>query len=352
MIKASIHLKNQTQMMNFVSSSSEYYNPIRTCTRSAGCECEYSVFPVGKGLRWESEQLLEVPPGRTMETRAGATVEVESTDYSTHTPAQCTSQGLSTSTEEETLDPTSPLTAKRLNLDYMLRPYQGGVRETSPKAYEGMPVITYARIGYVVTNYSQQGPRGGAAESKSSSLRHRKLAEENMALAFVNVRSRARGFCRLQGKLSLGREVFGGGVPWLEVRPEAWMELHEKKLLTVPAAPGHLEYNHMHMRKLVAANRVDEIVRADSYMHSELTRIPHSCKNGGVPIFACPRDILNPFALEKEIPLKESLEAHAIRLAKKKGVNGSQYELLGKLEEAGNAAYQVGSSERSRCHSI
>ncbi|GJS37612.1 hypothetical protein Tco_0535994 [Tanacetum coccineum] len=41
-----------------------------------------------------------------------------------------------------------------------------------------------------------------------------------------------------------------------------------------------------------------------------------------VPIFARPRDILNPFALEKEIPLKESLEAHAIRLAKKKGVKG------------------------------
>ncbi|GJQ98910.1 hypothetical protein Tco_0521895 [Tanacetum coccineum] len=41
-----------------------------------------------------------------------------------------------------------------------------------------------------------------------------------------------------------------------------------------------------------------------------------------VPIFASPRDILNPFALEKEVPLKESLEAHAIRLAKKKGVKG------------------------------
>ncbi|GKF89550.1 hypothetical protein Tco_0263513, partial [Tanacetum coccineum] len=39
-----------------------------------------------------------------------------------------------------------------------------------------------------------------------------------------------------------------------------------------------------------------------------------------VPIFARPRDILNPFALEREIPLKESLEAHAIRLAKKKGL--------------------------------
>ena len=41
-----------------------------------------------------------------------------------------------------------------------------------------------------------------------------------------------------------------------------------------------------------------------------------------VPIFARPRDILNPFALEKEIPLKESLEAHAMRLAKKEGVKG------------------------------
>ncbi|GJT67503.1 hypothetical protein Tco_1018983 [Tanacetum coccineum] len=98
-----------------------------------------------------------------------------------------------------------------------------------------------------------------------------------------------------------------------------------------------------------------------------------------VPIFSRPRDILNPFALEREIPLKESLEAHAIRLAKKKGVKGKAIlcgvgaahiprsdgvpvsvatvspkdsELLGKLEEAGNAAYQVGSSERSRCHSI
>ncbi|GJT68940.1 hypothetical protein Tco_1028226 [Tanacetum coccineum] len=98
-----------------------------------------------------------------------------------------------------------------------------------------------------------------------------------------------------------------------------------------------------------------------------------------VPIFARPRDILNPFALEKEIPLKESLEAHAIRLAKKKGVKGKAIlcgvgaahiprsdgvpvsvatvspkdsELLGRLEEAGDAAYRVGSSEQSRSHSI
>ncbi|GKG23293.1 hypothetical protein Tco_0391329, partial [Tanacetum coccineum] len=86
--------------------------------------------------------------------------------------------------------------------------------------------------------------------------------------------------------------------------------------------------------------------------------------------FASSPDLLNPFSLEKEIPLKESLEAHAIRLAKKKGVRGKAIlcgvgathvprsdgvpvsmatvspkdsELLGKLEEAGDAAYQVGS---------
>ena len=41
-----------------------------------------------------------------------------------------------------------------------------------------------------------------------------------------------------------------------------------------------------------------------------------------VPIFARPRDMLNPFALEKEIPLKKSLEAHITRLAHKKGVKG------------------------------
>ena len=41
-----------------------------------------------------------------------------------------------------------------------------------------------------------------------------------------------------------------------------------------------------------------------------------------VPVFAQPRDILNPFAIEKEVPLKEVLERHAERAAKKKGVKG------------------------------
>ncbi|GJX54784.1 hypothetical protein Tco_0283153 [Tanacetum coccineum] len=189
-------------------------------------------------------------------------------------------------------------------------------------------------------------------------------------------------------------------------KAEAVEELHEKKLLTVPAAqvPG---YNHNAYEELVAAMEamkllelphIAQLERDQDYpigvIMAGLTLARHATEGAEaqpdyflkpdvaqlqVPIFACPRDILNPFALEKEIPLKESLEAHAIRLAKKKGVKGKAIlcgvgaahipradgvpvsvatvspkdsELLGKLEEAGNAAYQVGSSERSRCHSI
>ncbi|GKF85257.1 hypothetical protein Tco_0250155, partial [Tanacetum coccineum] len=86
-------------------------------------------------------------------------------------------------------------------------------------------------------------------------------------------------------------------------KAKAVEELHEKKLLTVPAAqvPG---YNDNAYEELVAAMERDQDYPID------------------VPIFACPRNILNLFSLEKEIPLKESLEAHAIRLAKKKGVKG------------------------------
>ncbi|GJS91442.1 hypothetical protein Tco_0774078 [Tanacetum coccineum] len=189
-------------------------------------------------------------------------------------------------------------------------------------------------------------------------------------------------------------------------KAEAVEELHEKKLLTVPAAqvPG---YNGNAYEELVAAMEtmkllelphIAQLERDQDYpigvIMAGLTLARHATEGAEaqpdyflkpdvaqlqVPIFARPRDILNPFALEKEIPLKESLEAHAIRLAKKKGVNGKAIlcgvgaahipgsdgvpvsvatvlpkdsELLGKLEEAGDAAYQVGRSEQSRCHSI
>ncbi|GJV70577.1 zinc finger, CCHC-type containing protein [Tanacetum coccineum] len=189
-------------------------------------------------------------------------------------------------------------------------------------------------------------------------------------------------------------------------KAEAVEELHEKKLLTVPAAqvPG---YNHNAYEELVAAMEamkllelphIAQLERDQDYpigvIMAGLTLARHATEGAEaqpdyflkpdvaqlqVPIFASPRDILNPFALEKEIPLKESLEAHAIRLAKKKGVKGKAIlcgvgaahiprsdgvpvsvatvspkdsELLGKLEEAGDAAYQVGRSEQSRCHSV
>ena len=62
----------------------------------------------------------------------------------------------------------------------------------------------------------------------------------------------------------------------------------------------------------LARHRVEDAeAQPDYYLKPDVSQLQ-------VPIFACPRDILNPFALEKEIPLKESLEAHEMRLAKKK----------------------------------
>ncbi|GJV47956.1 hypothetical protein Tco_1438168 [Tanacetum coccineum] len=200
--------------------------------------------------------------------------------------------------------------------------------------------------------------------------------------------------------------------PFLIRRKEAVeaAQLHEKKLLTVPAAqvPGYNDNAYeelvaaMEAMKLLELPHIAQLERDQDYpidvIMAGLTLARHATEGAEaqpdyflkpdvaqlqVPIFARPRDILNPFALEKEIPLKESLEAHAIRLAKKKGVlKGGRHiiallvldippflmedgvpvsvatvspkdsELLGKLEEAGDAAYQVGSSGPSRCHSI
>ncbi|GJT73371.1 hypothetical protein Tco_1032657 [Tanacetum coccineum] len=115
-------------------------------------------------------------------------------------------------------------------------------------------------------------------------------------------------------------------------------ELHEKGLLTVPAA-----------------QELPHIAHAGACPDLTLEVIKAGLVKG--PIFSRPCDILNPFALEREIPLKESLEAHAIRLAKKKGVRVATVlpkdsELLGKLEEAGDAAYQVGSAPCALAHPV
>jgi hypothetical protein len=39
-----------------------------------------------------------------------------------------------------------------------------------------------------------------------------------------------------------------------------------------------------------------------------------------VPIFAQSRDVLNPYVLEREVPLQEALEKHTEKAAMKKGV--------------------------------
>ena len=97
-----------------------------------------------------------------------------------------------------------------------------------------------------------------------------------------------------------------------------------------------------------------------------------------VPVFAHPRDILAPFALQKEIPLKKSLEAHAERVEHKKGIKGKvvlcglgaahrprsdgvpvcvatvaprDVELLARLSQVGKRVQQPSSSGLRRTHS-
>ena len=98
-----------------------------------------------------------------------------------------------------------------------------------------------------------------------------------------------------------------------------------------------------------------------------------------VPVFARPRNILNPFALEKEISLKKCLELHATRDARKKGIKGKSVlcgvgavhlprsdgvpvsvptvsqedsSLLKRLDEAGELASSASSSNHRRAHSL
>jgi hypothetical protein len=204
------------------------------------------------------------------------------------------------------------------------------------------------------------------------------------------------------------KESFGDVVRCALARgkAEAIEELCENKVLTMPIAqvPG---YNGDAFAELVAAMEkmkllelphIAQLERDQDYtigvIMEGLTLARHAAEGAEaqpdyflkpdvsqlqVPIFARPRDILNPFALEKQIPLKASLEAHASRLAKKEGVKGKAIlcgigaahiprsdgvpvtvatvspkdsSLLRKLDKAGSAAYQVGSSEHKRSHSF
>lgn len=98
-----------------------------------------------------------------------------------------------------------------------------------------------------------------------------------------------------------------------------------------------------------------------------------------VPVFARPRHMLNPFALEKEITLKRCLELHVTRAAHKKGIKGKadlcgvgathlprsdgvpvsvptvsleDSSLLKRLDEAGDLASSVSSSSHRRARSL
>ncbi|GJV25217.1 hypothetical protein Tco_1377912 [Tanacetum coccineum] len=315
------------------------------------------------------------------------------------------SLGLSTSTEEETLDAPPTLTAKEVtetpppNVEatsdssapvthVVQSPPQTNPlttddisrrgRETGPKAFEGMPVdqlmeeldmVTAQQAALVAQLRARLSSERGQsvqkdeeilllktqladaqAEAESSRSYAQKLAEEKMALLVKVEQERAdsadyKASCHWAVK-------YLEGCALARVSAEAWKVLNKEEADSAGAQGAE--------------------AKTDNFLKRTWRQLQ-------VPIFACPRDILNPFALEREIPLKESLEAHAIRLAKKKGVKGKAIlcgvgaahvprsdgvpvsvatvspkdsELLGKLEEAGDAAYQVGSSERSRCHSI
>ncbi|GJX53974.1 hypothetical protein Tco_0282343 [Tanacetum coccineum] len=402
-------------------------------------------------LRDGEEPLLESTVGRTMEL-VMEQPEVESTDVLGPTPLRIipgatVEPPLPRSNVEATSDSSAPVTHAAQSPP-----------QTGPKAFEGMPVDQLMEAfdwSCAASRASGAARERGWAESSRSFAKN--LGGKNGTAC--QGRARAREFCGLQGKLH-ECEVFGGGKNnhfagldefrqrvegLLEKQEEKWLishglrlaamstlesqevkqsfgdvvtcalargkaeaveELHEKKLLTVPAAqvPGYNDKAYeelvaaMEAMKLLELPHIAQLERDQDYpidvIMAGLTLARHATEGAEgqpdyflkpdvaqlqVPIFARPRDILNPFALEREIPLKETLEAHAIRLAKKKGVKGKAIlcgvgaahiprsdgvpvsvaavspkdsELLGKLEEAGDAAYQVGSSGARRCHSI
>ena len=132
-------------------------------------------------------------------------------------------------------------------------------------------------------------------------------------------------------------------------KAQAVEELHESKMLTVPLAEvlgykadaydklveamakmelfelpriAQLERDQDQPIKVIMEGLVlgrhileDAEAQADYFLKPDESQLQ-------VPLFAHPRDILNPFALEKEVPLKDCLEAHMERAARKRGTKG------------------------------
>lgn len=203
-------------------------------------------------------------------------------------------------------------------------------------------------------------------------------------------------------------EAFGKVVECAMARGKAQAveELHESHLLTVPLAevPGYRVdafdelVEAMVKMKVFDFPHIARLERDQDYPISVimqgLTLARHIAKDAEahpefflkpdesqlkVPIFAHPRHVLNPFALEKEISLKKCLEAQETRAAHKKGVKGkvvlcgvgaahlprsdgipvsvptvSQEDssLLKRLDEAGGLASSASSSSHRRARSI
>nr|GEU32485.1 hypothetical protein [Tanacetum cinerariifolium] len=293
--------------------------------------------------------------------------------------------GDSASTEGEAMD-ASPTTAAK---DVTKTPPPQGGRETGPKVFEGIPADQLMeeidmKDEAIALLKAQLADARVEVESVRSYAH--KLAEEKMSLLVQLDQERARSTdhiasCHwvvkyLEGAKNNhfdGLEEFRQGVeerlekqegklrklsieydeelyPHLvssiaERRAKAMEELHENKLLTVPAAqvPGYNKDAYeelvaaMEKMKLLELPHIAQLERDQDYpidvIMAGLTLARHDTEGAEaqsdfflkpdvvqlqVPIFARPHDILNPFDLEKEIPLKESLEAHFMRLAKKK----------------------------------
>lgn len=132
-------------------------------------------------------------------------------------------------------------------------------------------------------------------------------------------------------------------------KAQAMEELHDAKALTVALTevPGYNAEAYdellqaMEGMKLLELSHIARLERDQdqpiSVIMAELTLGRHTLEDAEsqpdfflnpdesqlqVPVFVQPRDMLNPFALEKEVPLKEVLEKHAERAARKKGVKG------------------------------
>jgi hypothetical protein len=157
-------------------------------------------------------------------------------------------------------------------------------------------------------------------------------------------------------------------------KAQAVEELCEKKVIPIPAAevPGynpnaygdlvaamedlkHLEFSHIAqverdqdhpisviMQGLTLARHMAEDAESlpDCYLKPDVSRLQ-------VPIFVQPRDILNPYVLEREVPLQEALEKHAERAAMKKGVKDKA--ILCGVEAGSSAAHEDSPEHR---HSV